>query len=430
MGETAWLAKYLLARVKFFLPLTFILKPVNLTRFVHYKKILTKEVKMNARHLVKFHSTLNVPLTYEESYDLGVSVLEGCRENGLARIQSIALLTALHNVAIYKWRKPAGNRLEILHGHRLPENAAEQIAGICAAIFEHDIKCSEFGFLKPKADCVIDNCGMGGDLIMTANMSTISAFIAAAAGITMCKHGSPGNSQRIGSSEFVHNICGINTLVDPQKMADCVDRFNFGYTEALEEGYKHVHVQTHNVAEMPHMNDIIGPITNPVDPKKQKKKILGVNHLLDPMVVAEAYQILNEKEVTDLRHGIFIRGFIDTDSPEGIDEVSICRGGTDMVELINGQIKKCHIEATDFGIETIEKTDLIPPDGKKGEYSLQILNGEINGNRLNAVLANAAMLFYLDGRSVDLKECFAMAKEMHQSGRAHCTMLQVKDFLA
>jgi anthranilate phosphoribosyltransferase len=387
-------------------------------------------MKMDAKHLVKFHSTLNIPLTYEEAYELGTAAIDGCHGDQVAKIQSIALLTALHNVALYRW-KLSGHHLESLHGGRLPKNAAEQIAGVCAAVFEKDIAKSEYGFLRPNAECVIDNCGMGGDLIATANISTISALIAAAADITMCKHGSPGNSQRIGSSEFVCDICGINVKVNRDKMAECVDRFCFGYTEALEERYKHIHLQTHQCAFMPHMNDIIGPITNPVDPKKQKRKVLGVNHLMDPAIVAEAYQILNAKGITDLRHGIFIRGFIQKGLFEGIDEISVCEGGTAVVELKDGKLESWHLYAEDFGISPIKQEDLSPPENMgKGEYSLKILKGEINGNRLNAVLANAALLFFLDGRSVDLKECFLMAREIHQRGADYAKMLQVRDFLA
>ncbi len=383
---------------------------------------------MEAKHFLKNHAYQNIPLTYEEAYDLGVYALVGCGGNALAQIQSIALLCALHNRATYLWQWD--EKMEKVHGHRLPQTAAEQIAGICAAVFERDIACSEFGFFVPDVDYVIDNCGMGGDLIITANISTIAAFIAAAAGIPMCKHGSPANADegRYGSSDFISLICGINTFVSKSEIEECISQLNFGYTEALDIRYKHIHQQTHKVAQLPHMNDIIGPITNPVNPRKLRRKIVGINHLIPPKIVAEAYAILNDKGITFLEHGLFVRGYTDGGHYEGIDEISVCEGGTQVAELKNGNIREFHLYASDFGIEPIP-AEAVSPVGNKGEYSLRILRGEINGPRLNLVLANAAVLFYVAGRSSDLKECYKMAENVFRSGQAYQTMLAVREML-
>ena len=385
---------------------------------------------MDVKHLVKYHAAQNVPLTYEEAYELGRFTLEGCNGNKDAQVQSIALLTALHNQATYAWQW--NKKREQLHGHRLPKTAAEQIAGVCAAVFDHDIAESEFGFLEPDVDYVMDNCGMGGDLVVTANISTIAGFIAAAAGIPMCKHGSPANADqgKYGSSDFISLICGINTHVTKEEMQLCVERHNFGYTEALDTRYKHIHLQTHMIAKMPHMNDIIGPITNPVNPRLMRRRIVGINHLISPRVVAEAYKILNEKGVTHLDYGLFVRGFTDKDRYEGIDEVSICEGGTIVAELEDGKICEYYLYARDFGLKPISSEAVSPPVGvNKGEYSMQIFRGEIDGPRLQVVLANAALLFYLAERATDLKECYQLAEQIFRSGKAHETMLTVKETL-
>ena len=88
-------------------------------------------------HLLKYHASQNIPLTYDEAYELGLYVLKGCHGNEMAQRESIAVLCALHNRQTYSWQWE--REKEKLHGHRLPQSAAEQIAGICAAIFEHDI---------------------------------------------------------------------------------------------------------------------------------------------------------------------------------------------------------------------------------------------------------------------------------------------------
>jgi anthranilate phosphoribosyltransferase len=297
-------------------------------------------------------------------------------------------------------------------------------------VFENDIAKSRYGFLQPKVPYAIDNCGMGGDLIVTANVSTIAAFIASAAGIIMCKHGSPANADkgRHGSSDFIAQICDINNYASKEEVEKCIESLEFGYTEACDTGYKNIHIQTHKIALLPHMNDIIGPITNPIDPQIMTKKILGMNHLIPPRVAAEAYQILNQRGVTNLRHGFFVRGFVNKNRYEGIDEVSICEGGTEVVELMDSEICEYYLNANDFGLSPVSVED-ITPIGSKGDYSMRILRGEINGSRIKIVLANAALLFKLAGVSEDLRACYKEAEEILRSGKAYEKMLAVREML-
>lgn len=384
---------------------------------------------MNIKHLLKDHAYRNIPLGFEEAFYLGLYALKGCAGDQLAQIQSIAALSALHTRSTYAWQHSA--TAEERHGHQLPLNAAEQIAGLCAAVFQNDIAVSQFGFLKPKVPYAMDNCGMGGDLMVTANVSTIAALIAAASGIPMCKHGSPANadSGRHGSSDFIAML-GINTYADRKAVEGCIEEEGFGYTEALDARYKSIHLQTHQVAMLPHMNDIIGPITNPLDPLLLTRRVLGVNHLIPPRVVAEAYQILNERGITHLGHGLFVRGLAKSSHYEGMDEVSICVGGTQVAELQGGVIHEYVIRADAFGLSPVASADISPPEGmSKGDFSVGILKREITGPPLQMVLANAAILFYLAGRSLDLRECYAMAESAHRSGKAYEKVMAVRELL-
>ncbi|MFH0969239.1 MAG: hypothetical protein V1804_01900 [Patescibacteria group bacterium] len=395
--------------------------------FSMLKEKYEEEGMIDIKHILKDHAYQNAPLSYDEAYALGIQTLESCNEGAdkTIQIQSISALCALHTKATYRWK---WNRKDArVHEHELPRSAAEQIAGICVAVFEYDIAKSRYGYLCPKVSYVIDNCGMGGDLIVTANVSTIAAFIASAAGVVMCKHGSPANADkgRHGSSDFIAQICGIDNYASREAVEKCVEKHGFGYTEACDTGYKKIHMQTHEIAQLPHMNDIIGPITNPVDPKIATKKILGMNHLISPRIAAEVYQILNQKEITNLEHGLFVRGFVTKDRYEGIDEVSVCEGGTQVAELRNGEIIKYDLYASDFGIEPVSIEE-ITPIGSKGEYSMKILKGEVNGSRVKIVLANAALLLKLAGVSEDLKKCYKIAEEIFQSGKAYEKMLAVR----
>lgn len=373
---------------------------------------------------MKEHAGRNIPLNYQEAYDLGLYLMEACRGNELAGKQIGALLSALHNQALYAWRLDGQKA-----GHSLPKNAAEQIAGICAAEFNEDIAKSQFGFLEPSVPFVMDNCGMGGDLIPTANVSTIAAFIAAAAGIPMCKHGSPGNATACGSSDFI-DLCGINRLAGKSAIERCVEVLGFGYTEALDTRYKHIHVQTHEIIRLPHMNDIIGPITNPLSPVVFSRRILGLNHMVPPDVAAEAYKILNEKGVTRLAHGLFIRGFAGNREEGGMDELSISQPGTQVAELKNGEIREYWLQAENFGIDPVPVEAVSPPNGMtKGQFSMSILKAEAPASCLKVIIANAALLFWLAERSECLKECYLMAQDVLMSGKAYARMVQIREML-
>ena len=389
---------------------------------------------INVIHFLKDHAYRNIPLSFEEAYEVGNLMIKACIAGNLgnvtiAQIQSTAILCSLHNKATYSWYwdKEFGED----HGHKLPTNAAEQIAGICASVFEQDLAKSEFGFLCPDVDYAMDNCGMGGDLVVTANVSTIAAFIAAAAGIAMCKHGSPANADkgRHGSSDFI-SLCGIDTFSDKKQVEKAVSELKFGYTEALDTRYKRIHLETHNIAKLPHMNDIIGPITNPLTPSKMTHRILGVNHLIPPSIVAQAYIILNRKGITNLKKGLFVRGFIDGEKSAGIDEVSICEGGTQVVELRNEEYKENWLHAKDFGLSPVSVESISPPYGtSKGNFSLGILKREITGAPAQMVAANAALILYLAEYSQDLKECYKLAKDKLSSGEAYEKMLAVREML-
>lgn len=295
----------------------------------------------------------------------------------------------MHNQATYRHKGD---------GVSTPISAAEQIAGVCAAVFCEDIAKSKSGFIRPRVNFAMDNCGMGGDLVVTANVSTLAALIAAHAGIPMCKHGSPANADegRHGSSDFI-KLCGIKAEMSREQIEYAVENFNFAYSEALDTNFKLIHRQTHVFAKMPHMNDLIGPITNPVDPKIMSRRVLGVNHLVSPRLIAEAYLIMNRKGVTNMEKMFVVRGQVDSHSNRGFDELSICRGGNEICMINGNKIVDVQMSAESFGLPFAEQNQISPTPGiSKGEFSNRILYGEETGPARDMVIANAALLFMLN----------------------------------
>lgn len=379
-------------------------------------EIREKAENFSVNYILKHHAYQNNPLGFETAYLLGLFTLYPYKkeldnifseEKELAEKQSIAALCSLHNRETY--RKPG---------------AEQQIAGICAAIFDYDIRISENSYLNPNIEYALDNCGMGGDLLKTPNVSTIAGLIACAQGINVCKHGSPGNTDNVGSSDFLE-YCGIDLFSSKQTVEQALEKTGFGYTDAVDTKYKSIHVQTHLSAHLAHMNDIIGPITNPLNPKLMKKRIIGINHLIHPEVVAKTYQVLNEKGLTNLEQGLFIRGFADTERNGGMDEASILEGGTIVAELDKGKTRVYELFARDFGLKTAEYNEIAPGD-KKAEKSKKILKGEDNTRATDLVCANAALIDYLIN-STPLKEGVKRARETLKKGSAY---QKLEDYIA
>jgi len=338
---------------------------------------------MDIKQLLKNQGYQNVPLSYDQAYELGCLAISMCNDDAdpQTRLQTVTALSVFHNKATY--------------AHR---DAPAQIAGICAAVFEEDIGKSPSGFINPDVPYVMDNCGMGGDMIVTANVSTLAGLVGAAAGVNVCKHGSPANADngRHGSSDFIE-LLGLNPYMSKELVERLILDHHFAYTEALDTQFKRIHLQTHLYAGIPHMNDLIGPITNPISPQLMTSRVIGVNHLLDPITVAKAYQILNDRGVTNMQNLIAVRGIAHPKTGEGMDELSTSEAGSIVAGLRDGElVAGQRWQAHEFGVETAAIEELSPPQGmSKGDFSLAIMHGEIDGPALDMVLANAALLFML-----------------------------------
>ncbi|MGI0141175.1 MAG: hypothetical protein ACREBF_00785 [Candidatus Micrarchaeales archaeon] len=299
----------------------------------------------------------------------------------LAKIQSVTILSSIYNAATNK-----------------RSGAHEQLAGIVAAVFQYDIGLSKHGFLKTKSKEVYDNCGTGGDTINSFHISTSSALLAASQGVKLAKHGSPGGAQRSGSSDFIDYL-GIDKLASPEIITQSIDDANFGYIEAVNTNYKKIHVLTHGVAHLAHMNDIIGPMTNPLKSENLVGKVLGVNQVIGPLVVAKAYQLLNNLGIMHVEKALIVRGYANGNKAKTVDEVSIMNGGTEAVLFSAGMMEYLKIEFSDFGFSTPAKEKDLSPSINDAQSRLQYTENVLEGfgpdGARNTLIANTAVLLAL-----------------------------------
>lgn len=369
----------------------------------HVSSIL-KESGMNfANYVLKNNARLNKPMDFDTAYSLGVftlypyylplrdskdlSAVFGKPE--IAKVQAIAVLSSIYNKCMNE-----------------SDGAAEQLAGITAAVIDHDIGNAPYGFIPlAKIPSVADNCGTGGDTIPTFHVSSASGILAATMGLVVAKHGSPGNTRKSGSSDFIGSF-NIDTFAPPSRIIKSLQKTNFGYIEALDTRYKVIHVQTHHFSEIAHMNDIIGPMTNPVDPSKLTIKLIGTNQVLPPKVIANAYVILNKLGVTNVRNGMAVKGYGKSESEKNLtmDEISTLKGGTEAVAFGPKGTEELMLGYEDFGLaRPSEVNEISPPEGSSAriQFTNKVLEGKSNEGATNLLLANTAMLIALRKGSVD-----------------------------
>ncbi len=373
-----------------------------------------------ANYILKYNGRLNKPLSFEQGYCLGVFAVypyytslnsnEKLQETfgkdlNIAKIQGTVLLSSMYNTATHN-----------------VEGASEQLAGIIAAIFDYDIGNSEYGFLNPDAERLTDNCGTGGDTFPTFHVSTASAFVAAGAGVKVAKHGSPGNAMKSGSSDFITYLnidSGLN--YQPRAVEETIDGVGFCYIEALDSRYKIVHTQTHSVAHLAHMNDIIGPMTNPTNTEKLNIKVLGTNNVTPPHVIADAYRILNKKGITKVDTALIVKGLVNAERPaECMDEVSILEGGTTAAFLHGEGVELIHLDYTDFGLtHPAEPSEVSPPSLNKKDrlkFTLDTLKRETTEGAVNTVLANTGAVIAMSKGDFNFRDGTEAARVSLQNG--------------
>ena len=150
---------------------------------------------------------------------------------------------------------------------RIKGETIDEITG-CAKIMREKVT-----IIKANSEDVVDTCGTGGDGSHTFNISTVSALVAAGAGISIAKHGNRAMSSNCGSADVLKAL-GVNIEADADKVAKCVDEVGIGFLFAplLHPAMKHAITPRREIGIRTVFN-ILGPLTNPAGAKYQ---VLGV----------------------------------------------------------------------------------------------------------------------------------------------------------
>ena len=249
---------------------------------------------------------------------------------------------------------------------------------------------------------LIDTCGTGGDGIHTFNVSTASAFVAAAAGARVAKHGGRSVSSACGSADVLEAL-GVNVNLPPDQVAQCVNDIGIGFMFAPNHhsAMRHAAPVRRELGVRTLFN-LLGPLTNPAGAERQ---IMGVFHRDLTGMLAQVLQRLGSQHVMVV-HGA-----------DGMDEISFS-GDTYVAELRNGEIREYVLNPAQFGLASHEMKTI---QVENAAQASEVLDDVLAGKQIPArdiVMLNAGAAIYISGLADNLQQGIAQARDIIDSGAA------------
>ena len=307
--------------------------------------------------------------------------------------------------------------LEIMKG----ETTATQNAAFLAALSTKSTKAETIDEISGCAEAmrslatpvphpgmeVMEIVGTGGYGAHSFNISTTSAFVVAAAGVKVAKHGNRAASSLCGTADCLEAL-GVNINQTPEKALEMLEKTNFCFLFAQK-----YHAAMRFVGPIRKelgfrtVFNILGPLTNPAKPEYF---LLGVydEYLVEPL--AKVLASLGVKRAAV----VYGQARLDEISPVG--PTTIC-------ELRDGYYRTTVIRPEDFGMTSGNKEELV---GDVPEVNAQItrdiLSGKTQGTRRNAVLLNAGTALFTAGRAETIADGIQLAAQMIDSGKAMETL--------
>jgi len=249
---------------------------------------------------------------------------------------------------------------------------------------------------------IIDTCGTGGDGANTFNISTTCAFVVAAAGGTVAKHGNRSVSSRSGSADVLE-AAGVNLNLSAEQVAQCVNSIGVGFLFAQ----KHHGAMRYVAGPRKEMGvrtlfNLLGPLANPAGAPNQ---VLGVfaQQWVEPLA-----QVL---------HALGSHHVLVVNAEDGLDEISIA-SPTSVAELKDGEITTYSITPEQFGLQRADLAELAVNDEQDSLRMLKSVLDNKSGPALDIVALNSGAAIYAAGLVDSLAAGVSKAQEVIASGAA------------
>ena len=285
---------------------------------------------------------------------------------------------------------------------RMKGETIEEISG-AAMVMRRKATRIDTGVAVDKGEILVDTCGTGGDSSGTFNVSTATAFVVAAAGIPVAKHGNRSISSHCGSADVLEAL-GVNLELTPEQTANCVKEIGIGFLFApVLHGTMKYAIGPRREIGIRTIFNVLGPLTNPAGANVQ---LLGV---YSPDLCEKLARVLGR--LGSLR-ALVVCG------AGNVDELTLT-GDTEVADLANGEVRTYTVRPDDLGLSRARLGDL--KGGATPEESAAILRdtlGGAAGPRRNMLLLNSAAALYAAGKVPGLKTGVKYAAEIIDSGAA------------
>ncbi|MFC1501715.1 anthranilate phosphoribosyltransferase [Elusimicrobiota bacterium] len=292
---------------------------------------------------------------------------------------------------------------------RMKGETAEEITGFAKVMRQFATKIQVKAAVDVDAEdinidkeTILDTCGTGGDGTNTFNVSTATALVVAACGLTVAKHGNRAVSSACGSADVLEEL-GVNLDVSKEKVENCLSQIGIGFlfAPALHGAMKHAVAPRKEIGIRTVFN-VLGPLTNPAGANSQ---ILGVYNESLLKKMAEVLKNLGTQ-----------RAWV-VNSEDGLDEISVT-APTKVAELKNGKIKTFTIKPKDFKIDKASISDIKGGNAKQNAQIIKdILSGE-KGAKRDIVLLNSAAGLLVGNKVSTMREGIELASDSIDSGKA------------
>src|SRR5438445_8691987 len=285
---------------------------------------------------------------------------------------------------------------------------AEEIAAFVRALMKRAV--------DPKVDPaempgpMIDVCGTGGDGLDLFNVSTTVAFVVAAGGAVVVKHGNRRVTSSCGSADVLEQL-GVPFDLAPEQLRECLKRHGLGFLFARQyhPAFRALAETRERLARQNARTifNALGPLLNPARPSRQ---LIGVYSLHLTGIFAQVLRELRHERAW-IVHGL-------GDNNAGIDDISVS-GATTVAELIDDKVTSAILDVSWLGIPRAPVSELRGGDARENAATIDgILSGKVTRVKRDIIVVNAAGGFVVAGLARDLKEGIELAREEIDSGRA------------
>lgn len=289
----------------------------------------------------------------------------------------------------------------ILTALKMKGETLDEITGFAAVLRD------KANTISPDVDNYVDLVGTGGDCTYSFNISTTSAFVVAASGLPVAKHGNRSISSKSGAGDVLEAL-GVNIAADPDVVKKCVEEVGIGFMFAphFNPAMKYVGKVRKDLGFRTIFN-ILGPLSNP---SRAKAMVVGVYTSKLTDVIAKAMMNIGVE-----------RAFV-VSGCDNMDEITLT-GGTTISEIKDGRVNTFTVTPEQFGFKRCGLDELQGGDGTvNAGITKDILSGKEKGAKRDIVILNAGATLYVGGMADSIQAGIRLAQETIDSGKALKTL--------